>query len=959
MLAVLSVLGFSLVFSDPAAARTPAPATTSSVSTSTAAPRLENGGGQGRDVNQQCVQDSMNAANSHLLPVNRWNDATSDFHTRTSSGDIWDGVTRQGRAISLSSAMSFGNFLYATSSSLVTTANGFCVLDRIGASLDFTTAKIGDAIFNSPLMVGLLVVGLIGVFFNAYRNRAAGQLLKGVGTKVAIVALFGLMLTGAHNSTPRPDRNSPSVFDSTQTAQPYRPGFGSPGFWAVTVDDTVTALANAPVGALYKAFLAGDNPDAATADKNWMSCDRYVAALRKKYYTTYGDDPMQQTAASVPMVLDSIWTASGLQAYKRIQFGSSRFADDSYCHYLDIAAGVPVTYDQRIGASGADGTDASKWDDYSVEEVLNVVHEGFGDQIAAKAKLGSGDESVTDAIVAGAPAWTPQGNTEADSAIVGWAACRVTGTGLTFAESYDGDYASRLVQPGGIPDQQANLAAQALNSATGGAVGTAVNGASALFDMFRLPAKLITSLSSTTDLSAEFAKNPTYYSANACKNFFTSPDYTAADFNWGNSDGTVEKEAAHSSAVRDFVMTAHGANMQGATAAMLYVLSAICTSIVFGLLAGAIIFAKVMAAVFILAVFFVLLAALVTRDASGIARFGKAYLGMSLFSVGAVAILAVVAILTQMFFMLGESLGGRGSYASILWCGVSPMLAVYGVHKIFTGLLRLPSPFKITGGLAYAATAGAAGGAMTAGLMNGFGRRKMAELRSAAANTMTSAAGNRIGNRSGEMPPDPKSKSGNKNSEGDKSNTENEETKIPGELNKDGTPRSTAAERRAAKVSALTGNQVQSASRADVLAARAQKALDPATWKAAASQSMDSFRRRPVQTIGRGVGKAVKVGAAAGAIGLTGGAAAPVIAGMMVTKRYTGKQARERIQASDQEVINFRKQNEANRRAADEAEQARQDALEKQQAKAAAEQEAAKAKVAPAEEAAPRTGGEE
>ena len=349
-----------------------------------------------------------------------------------------------------------------------------------------------------------------------------------------------------------------------------------------------------------------------------------------------------------------------------------------------------------------------------------------------------------------------------------------------------------------------------------------------------------------------------------------------------------------------------------------------------------------------------------TRVASGIARFGKAYLGMSLFSVGAVAILAVVAILTQMFFMLGESLGGRGSYASILWCGVSPMLAVYGVHKIFTGLLRLPSPFKITGGLAYAATAGAAGGAMTAGLMNGFGRRKMAGLRSAAANTMTSAAGNRIGNRSGEMPPDPKSKSGNKNSEGDKSaSTKTEETKIPGEFNQDGTPRSTKAERRAAKVSALTGNQVESATRADVAAARAQKALDPATWKAAASQSMDSFRRRPVQTIGRGVGKAVKVGAAAGAIGLTGGAAAPVIAGMMVTKRYTGKQARERIQASDQEVINFRKQNEANRRAADEAEQARQDALEKQQAKAAAEQEAAKAKVAPAEEAAPRTGGEE
>ena len=77
---------------------------------------------------------------------------------------------------------------------------------------------------------------------------------------------------------------------------------------------------------------------------------------------------------------------------------------------------------------------------------------------------------------------------------------------------------------------------------------------------------------------------------------------------------------------------------------------------------------------------------------------------------------------------------------------------------------------------------------------------------------------------------------------------------------------------------------------------------------------------------------------------MTGGAAAPVIAGVMATKRYTGKQARERIQASDQEVINFRKQNEANRRAA---------------AEAAAEQEAAKANVAPEGEAVSRTGGEE
>lgn len=211
-----------------------------------------------------------------------------------------------------------------------------------------------------------------------------------------------------------------------------------------------------------------------------------------------------------------------------------------------------------------------------------------------------------------------------------------------------------------------------------------------------------------------------------CHGWYTQDDNSAGAFDWSPNPEEVNKRTANLD-LRDYVQTIHGnSNTYGLTSVFAYFLSAFCMLVVFGLIALAIIIAKVAMVVMIITVFFLMLVAMMpSATLDKLSGFLKMLLGMNLFIFGIQFLFALVSIITQMLQNAGDSfLGGSGSLVAIFWAGLSPVIAVFLLHMVFTKILKVPSPFKLSAGLAWGGAAAAAGGAAFAGMSNLLDRRQ-------------------------------------------------------------------------------------------------------------------------------------------------------------------------------------------------------------------------------------------
>ncbi|MCU6479091.1 hypothetical protein [Arthrobacter sp. A2-55] len=254
-----------------------------------------------------------------------------------------------------------------------------------------------------------------------------------------------------------------------------------------------------------------------------------------------------------------------------------------------------------------------------------------------------------------------------------------------------------------------------------------------------------------------------------CVQWFTQPGDTLGNFDWDSNGDKVQARATtndikSSMDVRNFIMTLHGNNnVMGMTGVYAYVMCALAMLIVFGLIALAVIVAKVALVVMIIGAFFMVILCLLPN--AGFEKMGgflKMLLGINIFVFGIQLIFALISVLTKMLQQMGASfLGGPGSLISIVWAGLAPLIAVFLIHMMFTKVLKLPSPFKLSGGLAWGAAAGAAGGAavMGAGALLDRGSRRAGSRAMNAAKgagrrgfgaAMSAATGGRFGNVSGQ-----------------------------------------------------------------------------------------------------------------------------------------------------------------------------------------------------------------
>jgi len=147
-----------------------------------------------------------------------------------------------------------------------------------------------------------------------------------------------------------------------------------------------------------------------------------------------------------------------------------------------------------------------------------------------------------------------------------------------------------------------------------------------------------------------------------------------------------------------------------------YVVGAFLQLLAFTVLCVIVFFAKLSLVFFAISLWFVLIAALFKRDVGDLLvktlkKFFSTLIIASMLSL----ILSIVALFSRIIDGASASLLGAGSIWAMIFSGLSPALAMWGLHLVFTKILKVPSPFTIRGAMAWSAAGGKGAIAAAAG----------------------------------------------------------------------------------------------------------------------------------------------------------------------------------------------------------------------------------------------------
>lgn len=642
------------------------------------------------------------------LPAYRWGDATGGLHTRYSATDL---TNVQDRVVSVAFTgvgFSIGNAAWQSTIRFIEIANRACPLDAIGGLVDKNAAKIGNAIMSSGIIAGLVAVSIIGI---AFRGMRGGMSWRMMVPKIAALGFFAILLAGASQST------GGGINDVKGN---YKPGVGSPGWFAVTVDRTISELTSAPVAALTTdsgdlgVGDGGSPQNGGGRDKYSNSCRYYINGLNRIYEDSYGSTTSEKSLAAVPKSMSAMWEVSGLRAWRKAQFGASNYAGNHmFCYALEKEIDAPVT-----NSSGDDQ---------------------FGSIQSVFAKMGV-KAPRADSFV-----WYRSSNNDAlDMQLVALAQCRATNKSWTKWDIYQ------------------------------------------LADVKKHERYKVTSKMCTDAFTKSIANLGTLQTINDTKK--------AAGFNWPPKErdsgldnavtdkisggilggsSTIDKYAG-SNGNRDFLRALHGDSAGSSIVLTIaFVLSSIMIFAAFGLVAFALLIAKITALMVIFGLYFVLLGMMLPNaDSSKIGKFAKQYVGLSFFIFGFQLLLAILVLLTKLMIEMGQESFGDNDFISLLWVGIAPVVSLIAMHIMFKKM-GMPSPISMNAGQSWGKAAaagaigGAAGGAIGAGMMNNFGRGAARKAGSAA----TNYAGNKVKgsgtpeDRANRMKPGQRAQTGSSHSE--------------------------------------------------------------------------------------------------------------------------------------------------------------------------------------------------
>lgn len=228
------------------------------------------------------------------------------------------------------------------------------------------------------------------------------------------------------------------------------------------------------------------------------------------------------------------------------------------------------------------------------------------------------------------------------------------------------------------------------------------------------------------------------------------------DFVGGQTDPNTEKGEVYT-----FLTNWHGADNSGIAVTFSYNFSSLVVSLTFIVVAAAVFFVNIAIVAAMLSIFVVLIVVLFTKNdvESRLAGFVKNLIGLIVFSSVAALLIAMLTKITEVLSSVGSEIFKEVPIAIMVWNGLSPFLALVMLHFVFTKLLRVPSPFKLSSALAWGAAAGAAGGAVGAGVSNAVARGEnrvenaIKSAPGAAGRKIKDAISSKGGNRDGAAAP--------------------------------------------------------------------------------------------------------------------------------------------------------------------------------------------------------------
>lgn len=226
--------------------------------------------------------------------------------------------------------------------------------------------------------------------------------------------------------------------------------------------------------------------------------------------------------------------------------------------------------------------------------------------------------------------------------------------------------------------------------------------------------------------------------ADRCSEAWETEDRLPDEFEWDDEPLLIEertigaeKLGSGSEQVADYMYSLHGDTVSNAIGvSFAYFITALIMLIVLGVLAIGVIIAKVMVVVMAaLSLLIIPWAAFSPDGAQKLARFAKFGVGAMIYSFALQFILILVTVVTAFLARVGFSAGGSGSIGSVIWAGISPLLAIVLIKFLFTKILRAPDPLKPSTAMAFGGAMGATGGIAMGGALDRLSRRAARAVR--------------------------------------------------------------------------------------------------------------------------------------------------------------------------------------------------------------------------------------
>lgn len=207
------------------------------------------------------------------------------------------------------------------------------------------------------------------------------------------------------------------------------------------------------------------------------------------------------------------------------------------------------------------------------------------------------------------------------------------------------------------------------------------------------------------------------------------PDNGTPSFNFEN-ETEIREATAEAPAARQFLLNFQGHASSAALAASIgFVISSVLVMLCFGALAFAVIVGKMLVVAMIPMLIIALAMSLWPgrADDAKVAKIGKYAFGAMVFSMMYYFLLALVALLSGIIATAGASALGEGSLLGSLWIGLAPVISIVVLNMMIKGA-GMPSPFKPTAALGYAAALAGTGAAVGVGIDRALsGLRRSAE----------------------------------------------------------------------------------------------------------------------------------------------------------------------------------------------------------------------------------------